>query len=937
TADSATFPLSSVDLTVYASYQFDTEPASGSRDIVEMREGSNLGCRVAFTTNRYLVSSYNNVDLATFSVPQEQYSCEGYLNLSCDADADCPDNCGDGAPDSTILHWAGVGLREIVDTAGGTVQCLVYVNGILRLDSGIYEPPSQTPAAVTTFRVGAVSDEATTITMYIDDVVVCEAESCGWGYVGMLYPTSEGLPDDWVDSGCPNTTQHQCLDEYASATSNDGNIIYKDGASKHQRMDDFTADVGTLGENLVVALETVVIGRTATGGGTPISYYTLEVDGVPYSSEVVTLTVDTTERQVARKVADSPLTNQDTITGIQWIASTDSSSTKASRIDAVVVYAYVKKPDLPLVDAIDWGNKGTDTGEVTVLIIGDSTSRFTSGKTCPTGPNGGDTCSQTYYCSWDDDERDKSGGCTTSNHEPCRTCTGNRIGVNDSTGYACNLDDASSANWTYCGRICDSSSSEPVGTACEDDTDCTGGNCLPTTCTSSICDNNTAITCTDDSDCEGLGACDTTAICLESCPDSDCPNALVWVEVLLGQVKMDNLLNCSAGAATTDGHDTNFDTYLADGTPVSGTCEILLGSAKAPNLILVLISVNDAGSYPHSPNCLGIVGYAGSLTYGINSDEPCDPAAQEDCISDADCVSGVHASSKCVGRRTGPTTLAVMCHTGKAITTGGATGACTVHRRACDNDAGCTGTGSEDCTLDTLTLGQRGGCKCTQDDHCPAGYACDDNICHKLCSTCDGGTAAALPCFVASDCPSGSCTTKDKQCISGADAGDSCSVNSDCSSNVCDWICAFSGGCNTTGGINGCDGTCTKPSDDIACTDAADCTSTRNEMGVSFTVQGSCTASTCECTGNSTCNQEVTCLDQYHSGHGKPRLWHHRALNIFDDWEETVTSLSEGDGEPKIFFMTIPEPLNRECGPGYPDKQYILRTNNHLMNDMNCE
>ncbi len=920
-ASDSPFPLSGGDdVTVSIAWNFDTAPgASTSRDIFEMVEaGPQVGCGYSIDDDRYITVSYKDVDQSTFSVAQEKHSCAGYHNLSCDADADCPNNCDDGAPDSTVLHWAFIGMRQEVDTVLNNVICSLYINGIKRYTTGSLDGEGQTPALVETFNFGAINEESSTITAYIDDVVVCEDEDCGWGYVGMLYPTSEGMPDDWNQDNCLATAQNECLDEYNTPAGFDNQRIKRDGKSKSQRMDDFSSDVGTLGENLAVAVDAVTFGYSELGG-TRKAAFKVVIDDVDYpGSGTITYSSDLTPSQVTRIAVDNPFDSADTITGIEWQVDSDATNNRLLRVGAVAVYVYVQKPSIPLVDVIDWGDWGADDSDDTILIVGDSTSIATGAATCPDGPNQGQVCSgQEFYCSWDGAERDKHGGCTPENAAPCNTCENDRDGNNGGAGWPCIIDTAEAdTEWQWCERVCDDASGANEGLACSDDSDCTPGTCLVISCSAGFCNNITAKTCSVDSDCEGLGECVDDATCLESCPDSACPAGLSWPSNLIGQVSFDNLINCGVGAQTSYGADNCessvncFDDYLQS-PDSSGDCTVLVGSFADPDLILVLLGTNDITGSWGAPNCEGVGGVGGA----VGSTRLCAPASQTDCLSDADC-SGVHANSVCIGRfDLASMATTVTCSSSAPEVTGASAGNCAVQIVRCGNNTDCGTWGIDDCTADDTgltALYKQGSCKCDpaitpgDDDGCPTGYTC--------IQTCAGGANQDKSCTDDSDCPSSTCTP-------------SHICHRDC---TLDAECYGANGCNDDAGV--CWGTCTTPSDDISCTDATDCEVTYWAFGANQTIAGSCGGDgKCDCTGTPTCEYESTCSDQYQQWI-EDRKWHHLALDYFRDWQATAEGDTTGLA-PRVAFMTVPDTPDHICQGQRGDKQYVLRMNQHLMND----
>jgi hypothetical protein len=62
--------------------------------------------------------------------------------------------------------------------------------------------------------------------------------------------------------------------------------------------------------------------------------------------------------------------------------------------------------------------------------------------------------------------------------------------------------------------------------------------------------------------------------------------------------------------------------------------------------------------------------------------------------------------------------------------------------------------------------------------------------------------------------------------------------------------------------------------------------------------------------------------------------WHHKALERFDRWQDVTEA---GGNEPIVVFMTVPDTAyTEECQYGRGDKQYIMKSNQHLLTDAYC-
>ena len=90
------------------------------------------------------------------------------------------------------------------------------------------------------------------------------------------------------------------------------------------------------------------------------------------------------------------------------------------------------------------------------------------------------------------------------------------------------------------------------------------------------------------------------------------------------------------------------------------------------------------------------------------------------------------------------------------------------------------------------------------------------------------------------------------------------------------------------------------------------------------------------------CRSEHTldsvCQDQYKRDFvGEGLKWHHRNLERFDRWQSVVDALDESDNEPSVLFLTVPDTAySTECYYNRGDKQYIQRSNQHLLTDAYC-
>jgi len=961
-----TFPLNALGeyITMHACVHGGADAvATADRTIIQIVEdGGQVGANVRWTTDEKFEIYYGNELLAAPGFTMEQYACEtsggnSYYHLPCDDDTDCPGDCShdDATPE---LFFACLELTQNTRTTN-EIEVRFHINGKRLYSSGIFTP-AQSALHIDTVRFGAPADEASgTLHYWLDDLVICRGERCGWGFVGAMYPTSESNYDAWskegTNSGCAVTTQYECVDDWLDLDFNYVADPFYGGSGTEPRIqtstraditefDDMTSDIDYAGgADVVEYIETLIVGRTPTTGGTREIVYGIKFDesvcaggnkegfectvdsDCPgstcatttypmFSPETVLRVNDDEDRILLRKISSHPAPGKSifsptNISNFEWHIESTADSNRQVMVGATVTYAFIRKPDaVNLPDVIQWGNYGTDDAYDTIMTIGDSTTVGTQGSECsPESDNRGERCVVGKYCSeWDNEEKDK----VCDDNADCRTCDGIRIGIRGGLGYKCNMDDASDAEWEICERVCGDDSGADAKQACDSAADCNGGagTCLTNLCdavdSNGLCDNNSNVPCTDDSDCQGgLGTCDTTATCVESCPNGECPPPYSWPLAMAGRVKFDNLVNASIGAITTKTMDTLWNVLWQ------------VGAGDPPDVIIVLGGINDSQGMPNTPNCTGLgagisaPGTSGGSSCGIGGGCPCDPPTQEDCMADSECASGVHAQSVCVGRGIGTSRL---CTTASSLT-GASVVPCTVFRPRCSSDDDCGSWGGASCTVDESNYWGRGGCECTAGT-CPSGYTC--------LKWCVGGTNDDEQCSVASDCPGGSCV-------------DTKICHRNCTS---DGDCWSSGGCNTTAGV--CVGTCTKPSDDIDCSVGgdADCQTTwTNGEGLTFTYSGVCGIDDkCDCTGHATCYEDSTCTSQFNEGQYWTFKGHHMALDYFDSWQGDIDALNEVDDHPIVIFLTVPRANLRECESTYVNQQYRKRMNQHLLHDKHC-
>jgi hypothetical protein len=890
-----------------------------------MMVGGAQGCRVTLDENEAFRLYYQSTNYGTADQTLYTKTCSADARRGCSVDGDCVSGqtcatCSTSTGAGCFWPFLELAQTNFASGTGDKVQCDLWIDGVLQATSGLVDAASL--GLINDFELGGplTTENATAQLAFDDIVIVANGSRAGNTYLHAMTPINGVLSGATEETcGADGNAVAKCVNDYGVSTNTyrlnsaslDDAVRATAGKNKGADLTRFSPQPTSIPESATIpAVQIALVGRTQSNAGTWVTRTKLAqcasasalCGDTSTASDYSHGQLDTYIRTGLSVVGDPPVATSGAWTlgdvgkvGASWTSLTGNGWI---RLGAALATVQVRLPDQQPEPNLLIHHLGDEaqTGKIVGIITGDSTASGTGVSACVGGSADKEICSQATYCSWDiTGNKDlPPGGC--SSNTDCHTCANRRQDFPGSVGYPCAVT----------------------------------GDCDLGICTGGFCTNDTDVACPNgNSDCQ-LGACDTSATCIESCPGGTCPAQAGFPYFAL--YGADTGLNCSAGGQTTPN---------IHGTDHSGAKQLLYGRSRLQpyGIELCALVFGERGRCECTSNAE--CGTNGACDKS-NELGRCQNDYGKTCTADGDCTSygggvclGVCTASdsgraSCAGRND---PLGVTCATDRVCAwtppsyvfpatgindslggdaesgpncrgpyTGGST-----HSKPCDNCAettcanhsACSGISTNSkCFGVANAFGSQLGCFKSTDLACSTDSgACRTDAECRAGQTCTGASGDAQPdgyctCDVNGDCAAGYGCAADGLCRMTCSTSATCPMSLACTSGFCA-------------------GQCTCPCDVTSCSTDADCPAVTwtNNYGT-MSAKGKCVTGKCDQCNISVCSSTTAYRHAFDFNYARHRVGtyqarYYRALNDLIVSEGARNS-EPASSLPLVIPVTVP-------------------------------